>query len=87
MENKIYFTAGEKSYNITENVASSETRFDWVEMRKNMLRRMTLSLSMSLLCHLLHVASRSRGRSVKKWKLREHWAEPLNNFVHRKEEV
>lgn len=73
MENKLYFRAGEKSYDITESYSSSIFWYDWVERCKSSLRTMILSKRVLIwLCHLLRLASRVTGNRVNRWRMNDH---------------
>ena len=74
-DNRIYFTAGLKSYDITRLESRAETWFEWVERSRNLMRRSTFSWkTMELLCFVLQEASKDAGTFVRKWQLKEQYS-------------
>lgn len=72
MVDKIYFIIGEKSFDITKVTNGAEVWYEWVERKKNFVRKMTLSRNVMLwACKLLHTSSEGRGNELRRWKTRD----------------
>lgn len=73
MVNRIYFIISEKSFDITEVKNGAEVWYDWVERKKNFMRKMTLNRNVMLwVCSFLHTTSDRKGNELRRWKSRDH---------------
>ncbi|KAH0679119.1 hypothetical protein KY284_020204 [Solanum tuberosum] len=72
MDNRIYFTLGVKSYDITESRNTKGNWFEWVESAKLHMRRMKLSRDALLwICKRLGEASGIKGKSFNTWRCKD----------------
>lgn len=80
VEDRIYFTAGFKSFYITRWTSGKEVWFDWVERSRNMMRRLTLSKKvMEWICFILKEASNDKKNPVRRWRRKDQVAELFGN--------
>ncbi|CAN4077188.1 unnamed protein product [Withania somnifera] len=72
-ENKTYFNAGFKSFDITRWTSGNSHWFDWVERSRHRMRSITLSKKvMEWICYILKEASSDQKNLVRRWRTREH---------------
>lgn len=75
-DNKIYFNAGFKSFDITRWSSGNTTWFDWVERSRKRMRRITLSRKiMEWICCILKDASNDNKNLVRRWRTKEQISE------------
>lgn len=74
-ENRIYFNACVKSFNITRWTTSNGTWYEGVERNRKMMIRTTLSTNtMRWICNILKEASRDGENTIRRWKTKEKLA-------------
>ncbi|KAG5610161.1 hypothetical protein H5410_021442 [Solanum commersonii] len=75
-DNRIYFNAGFKSFDITRWSSGNTTWFDWVERSRKRIRRITLSRKiMEWICYILKEASNDNKNLVRRWRTKEQISE------------
>lgn len=85
-DNRIYFAAGFKSYDITKLATKVDIWFKWVLRSRNLMRRTTfIKETMEWIVFVLCEASRNNGTHMRRWKLKEQFADyfcsrKYNNF-------
>ncbi|KAF3666764.1 hypothetical protein FXO37_10355 [Capsicum annuum] len=78
-EDRIYYYACFKSFEIAKTASKFEIWFEWTEHSRNLMRKVTLSLKvMKWLVHLFNDASKEQRMSTKRWKTRDLFAEFYN---------
>ncbi|KAG5620123.1 hypothetical protein H5410_005341 [Solanum commersonii] len=82
-ENRIYFNAGFKSFDITRWQCSRSVVFEWVERSRKMMHRSTMSSKcMDWICFTLKEASHDKGKNPRKWKFTEQGTEHFFSRKH-----
>lgn len=75
-ENRIFFNASFKSFDITRWTLGRDTWFEWVERSRNMMRRSTMSVTtMKWLCNIFKEASKDKEKVVRRWRNKEKFTE------------
>lgn len=74
-EDKIYYNAGFKSYDITRRCSKAEKWFDWVEHSRNLIRQVTISINViKWIVYVFNMASKEQKKTVKRWNKKDHFA-------------
>ncbi|KAF3662554.1 putative UDP-glucose 6-dehydrogenase-like isoform 1 [Capsicum annuum] len=82
-EDRIYYHAGFKSFEISKTSSKSETWFEWTERSRNLMRKVSLSRKvMKWLVHVFNDASKEQKMSTKRWKTRDLFAEFYCNLKY-----
>ncbi|KAG5619008.1 hypothetical protein H5410_018832 [Solanum commersonii] len=75
-EDSIFYNAGFKSYDITRCKDKVGSWFAWVERSRHLMRRVEISIKvLKWLVTVFIEASKVQGRTVKRWNMKDHFAE------------
>ncbi|KAH0661436.1 hypothetical protein KY284_026367 [Solanum tuberosum] len=73
---RIYYNAGFKSYEIARFKNGAEVWFEWVERSQYQMRRVKISIKvLRWLVAIFIEASKVQGMAVKRWSMKDHFAE------------
>jgi len=74
--NSIYYNAGFKSYEITRCKGGTDSWYEWTESSRKLVRRVKISIKvLRWLVSIFIEASKVQGKVIRRWKLKEHFAE------------
>ena len=75
-EDRIFYSAGFKSYDITRRYSDSEVWFDWIERSRYLTREVTISINvMKWLVFVFNAATEEKRKTVKRWNMKDHFSE------------
>lgn len=75
-EDSIFYNVGFKSYDITRCKDKVGSWFVWVERSRRLMRRVEISIKvLKWLVTVFIEASKVQGRTVKRWNMKDHFAE------------